>query len=198
MRDSADAVRATDSTLARGLDQIKNIAIFVVLTAIGAKVYIPHEPVPFTLQTLFVVLSGAILGWRNGTISMLLYLALGISGIPVFAGASAGPAVLFGPTAGYLFGFVAAAGVVGATVGLRRSLVWTTFTLSIGFLLIFACGTLCLNEAFIHNWNVSLAQGFFIFSVWDLVKLGAAVAIYRAWQSSRRSLPSGRQASSDL
>lgn len=172
------------------LNEIKNIIVFAALTAVGAKVYIPHEPVPFTLQTLFVVLSGAFLGWRKGTIAMLLYLALGAAGAPVFAGPEVGISVFFGPTAGYLFGFVVSAAVVGTVVDLHRSLLWTTFAMSVGFLIIFACGTFYLNEVFVHNWQLSLTQGFLIFSVWDLVKLGAAVAAYRLWQSKRRVMPS--------
>ncbi len=78
------ALRSFDS--ARALDQAKHIALFAALIVAGAKIYIPHEPVPFTLQTLFVVLAGAFLGWRNGVISVLSYLALGAVGLPVFAG----------------------------------------------------------------------------------------------------------------
>lgn len=190
MKDGEGIIRSLDSPISEELDQIKNILAFAVLTAIGAKVYIPHEPVPYTLQTLFVVLSGAILGWRNGTLSMLLYLVLGAAGIPVFAGLEMGLPVFFGTTAGYLFGFIVSAAVVGAIIRFNRSFLWTTLAMLIGFLIIFACGTFYLNEVFIHNWQVSLTQGFFIFSVWDLVKLGAAVAIYRIWQGIPRVKPS--------
>ncbi len=190
MKDGEGIIRSLDYPLSEELDQIRNIAIFAALTAIGAKVYIPHEPVPFTLQTLFVVLSGAILGRRNGTMSMLLYLALGAAGLPVLAGPEVGLSVFFGTTAGYLFGFVVSAAVVGAMIHFSRSLLWTTLVMLIGFLIIFACGTVYLNQVFIHNWQLSLTQGFLIFSVWDLVKLGAAVAVYRIWQSTPRVTPS--------
>lgn len=190
MKDGAGSIGALSSPHAIELDQLKNIVVFAVLTAIGAKVYIPHEPVPFTLQTLFVVLSGAFLGWRKGTMAMLLYLALGAAGVPVFAGPEVGISVLYGPTAGYLFGFVVSAAAVGVLVGINRSFVWTTFTMVIGFLTIFACGTFYLNEVFVHNWQLSLTQGFLIFSIWDLVKLGAAVAIFRVWQGTHRVMPS--------
>ncbi len=189
-KDGAGSIGALIFPHAEGLDRIRNIVVFAVLTAISAKVYIPHEPVPFTLQTLFVVLSGAFLGWRKGTLAMLLYLALGAAGVPVFAGPEAGLPVFFGPTAGYLFGFVFSAAVVGSMIGLHRSSLWTGFTMMIGFLIIFACGTFYLNEVFIHNWQLSLTQGFLIFSVWDLVKLGAAVAIFRVRQGKPRVKPS--------
>ncbi len=183
MRYGADAARSLTLPHSQEAGQIKNIAVFVALTALAAKVYIPHEPVPFTLQTLFVVLAGAFLGWRNGTISMVFYLLVGAAGIPVFAGATAGLSPFFGPTAGYLFGFVLAAAIVGAIVDLNDSLLWTIFSMLAGFVVIFACGAFYLNTVFIHNWKISLAQGFLIFSLWDLIKLGAAVAVYRAFRS---------------
>lgn len=185
MRDDAQTIHAFDSSHSDELDQIKNVVIFTALTAIGAKVYIPHEPVPFTLQTLFVVLAGAFLGSRGGTVSTLLYLALGAAGVPVFAGPEAGIHVFFGATAGYLFGFTLSAAVVGSIIDLDDSFLWTTLTLLAGFAIIFACGTTWLNTFFIHNWNVSITQGLLIFSFWDLVKLAAAVAVYRAFNVRR-------------
>ena len=179
MRYGAETIGAFDSSHSEELDQIKNIVLFTTLTAIGAKVYIPHEPVPFTLQTMFVVLAGAFLGWRNGTLSMLFYLLLGAAGVPLFAGPSAGLSVFFGTTAGYLFGFVLAAAVVGGIINMNNSFLWTIFSMLVGFVVIFACGAFYLNAVFIHNWQISLTQGFLIFSFWDLVKLGAAVAVYR-------------------
>ena len=59
---------------------------FAALTAVGAQVQIPHQPVPFTLQTFFVILGAAFLGSRNAAISQILYLAVGFLGAPVFAG----------------------------------------------------------------------------------------------------------------
>ncbi|MGC8595857.1 MAG: biotin transporter BioY [Candidatus Kryptoniota bacterium] len=176
---SAETLNLYDESLVR----VKNIAIFVVLTALGAHVYIPHDPVPFTLQTLFVLLAGGFLGWKDGTISMLSYLFLGGVGIPVFAGQAAGIQYLFGPTGGYLWGFVAAAAVVGIMVRMDSSVSWTVFSMLVGLVLVFACGTVYLNATLIHNWNISLVQGFLIFSIWDMIKLGAAVAIYRSLSS---------------
>ncbi len=182
MRYDARAIRVIDSSRGEELDRIRNVVIFIALTAVGSKVYIPHEPVPFTLQTLFVVLAGAFLGRRDGTIGMLLYLLLGAAGLPVFAGLEAGVSILFGVTAGYLFGFVLSAAAVGTLIELSDSFLWTVFSMTAGFLIIFLCGTVWLNAFFIHDWRVSIAQGFLIFSFWDLVKLAAAVAVYRAFK----------------
>ncbi len=181
MKNISAAVGPNVSARQTALDQAKRVALFTTLIAVGAKIYIPHQPIPFTLQTLFVVLAGAFLGWRNGAISVISYLFLGAVGVPVFAGWIAGPSVFLGTTAGYLFGFVLAAGVVGASIKVNNSLLWTTLSMLTGFVLIFACGTFYLNAVFVHDWAVSMTQGFMIFSYWDLVKLIAAVGIYHAW-----------------
>ena len=183
MKYNSGIIQVSNPAIAGDMEEIKGIILFTALTIAGAKVYIPHEPVPFTLQTLFVVLSGAFLGWRNGMISMLFYLLLGAAGIPVFAGASAGLPILFGTTAGYLFGFVVSAGVVGLIIEFDSSLIWTVISMLTGFLIIFTCGTLYLNAFVIHNWSIAVAQGFLIFSAWDLVKLAAAIAVYRTLKS---------------
>lgn len=181
MKGDVSVLRLFGSTRADVFDQVKGICMFAALIAIGAKVYIPHEPVPFTLQTLFVVLAGAFLGWRNGIISVVSYLLLGAVGIPVFAGTTAGLSALVGTTAGYLIGFVLAAGIVGIVIRANNSFLWTALSMFIGFVLIFACGAFYLNVVFIHDWRVSISQGFLIFSYWDLIKLTAAVGIYRAF-----------------
>ena len=91
---------------------------FIILTALGAYVRIPlpFTPVPITLQTFFVLLSGAVLGRKWGSASQMGYLLLGIVGLPVFAGAGAGFAYLFGPTGGYIIGFIVASWLVGRII----------------------------------------------------------------------------------
>ena len=108
---------------------------------IGARFEIPHQPVPFTLQTMVVLLAGAFLGPRNGAISQLLYLGAGALGLPVFAGGAPGFLHLIGPTGGYLLAFPAAAAVTGYLVTLRRSLFWTAVSMTVGLLVIFTSGT---------------------------------------------------------
>ena len=90
-------------------------ALFAALTAAVAwfKIPLPFTPVPITLQTLVVLLSGAMLGAYYGALSMIIYLSLGVIGLPVFAGGSSGIGVLFGPTGGYLFSYPIAAFVIG-------------------------------------------------------------------------------------
>ncbi len=161
------------------LSQTFWISTFAILTAIGAQIEIPHHPVPYTFQTLVVLLAGALLGPRNGFISMMMYLSLGVLGMPVFAGAGFGLARLLGPTGGYLLAFPLAALVVGLLVPLRRQFIWTLFSMFVGLLIIFSIGTLQLHVVYFHDWNAAFRAGFLIFSWWDLLKLLAAAAIYR-------------------
>jgi biotin transporter BioY len=144
------------------------IVSFAIFTAIGAQIEIPHQPVPFTLQTFFVLLSGGLLGRRNGFLSMLMYLGLGALGLPVFSASSAGVARLLGPTGGYLLSFPVAAFVVGYLVSLRpqamqggnqslgQSLAqyaWGMAAMAAGLILIFFVGTVQLNSVYFHNWT---------------------------------------------
>lgn len=94
------------------------MALFTALISAGAFVTIPLGPVPFTLQTLFVLLAGLVLGSRLGALSVVAYVVLGLVA-PVYAGGTSGLGVLFGPTGGYLLGFVLGALVAGA-VGRSR------------------------------------------------------------------------------
>jgi len=101
--------------LVLAIREITLVALFAAMTSILAFVTIPlpFSPVPVTGQTLGIMLAGVLLGSRKAAISQLLYLLLGIIGLPVFTGGASGPGVLAGPTGGYLWGFVAGAWVTG-------------------------------------------------------------------------------------
>lgn len=86
--------------------------IFAVLTAAGAWLAIPIDPVPITLQTLFVTLAGLLLAPAQAALAMGLYVLMGVVGLPVFSDGKSGLGVLTGPTGGYLVGFIVAAWVM--------------------------------------------------------------------------------------
>jgi len=151
---------------------------FAAATAIAARLEIPHSPVPYTLQTLLVLLSGAFLGWRNGAMSQLLYLAAGSLGLPVFAGGAAGLVSILGPTGGYLLAFPASAAVVGFLVSQERTLLWTFVSMAIGLGIVFVSGTLQLYTVMLHDIGQAINAGLLIFSWWDGLKLAAATMIY--------------------
>jgi biotin transport system substrate-specific component len=93
--------------------QIFLVTCFACFTALGAQVQIPIGPVPVTLQVLFVLLSGLVLGSKLGAVSQLEYLAMGFAGMPVFAHGKSGLVALLGPTGGYLVGFILGAYLAG-------------------------------------------------------------------------------------
>ena len=78
------------------------VSLFAALLCVSSHVVLPIGPVPVTLQVLFVLLAGAVLGAEMGALSVVIWIMLGAFGLPVFAGGKAGPMVLIGPTGGYL------------------------------------------------------------------------------------------------
>lgn len=153
-----------------------------VLLVVSAKIQVPFWPVPMTLQTGVVVLLGAALGWRLAGSAVLLYLAQGALGLPVFAG-GAGPAYLLGPTGGYLVGFLVAAVAVGWLVerGWSRTLASSAAALLLGDLLIFACGLGWLS--LLVGLEQALAAGLLPFLAGEAVKIAlAACLLPYAWK----------------
>jgi biotin transport system substrate-specific component len=118
------------------------VALGTALMALSAKVNLPLPYVPMTLQTLVVLMIGAAYGWRLGSATMVAYLVEGALGAPVFAGPVGGIAPLVGPTAGYLFGFIAAAFVTGwlAERGWDRSVMLLFAAMAVGHIVILATG----------------------------------------------------------
>ncbi len=119
--------------------------LFAALTAVGAFVRIPLEPVPFTLQPLVVLLAGAVLRPRAALMSQVTYLAVGLLGLPVFA-RGGGPAYVLQPTFGFLVGFALGAWVISRLVHGGRPAGWirTALALLAGLAVVYACGVLGL------------------------------------------------------
>ena len=140
------------------------IAVFAIATVLGARMEIAHQPVPFTMQTMVVILAGAFLGSRNGALSQLMYLAVGAFGAPVFASGGFGIACLLGPTGGYLLAFPIAAAVVGYLVQTRRSFLWSLLSMAAGLFIIFLSGTAQLNIVYFHDFESAFSSGFLMFS----------------------------------
>ena len=162
---------------------------FTILTVIAAQITIPVKPVPFTLQTMVVLLAGALLGARNGAYSQLLYIALGAAGLPVFAYGALGPAVLFGPTGGYLLAFPFAAYLVGYLVQKNKNYIGVVISMFAGNLLIIISGTLFLYLFYLQNFSEAIAAGAAIFTVWMVIKVFAAATIYFTVSKKQPRLP---------
>ncbi|MDJ0387620.1 biotin transporter BioY [Roseomonas sp. E05] len=143
--------------------------------AASAQITLPMWPVPATMQTLVVLLLGALGGSRVGAAAVLAYLLEGALGLPVFAGGSAGPAVLMGPTAGFLLGFIAAAALAGLA---RGTLARQALVLTAAHLLLFVPGVLWLAQ--FTGLEKAGMVGFVLFIPGTVVKTALALATLRA------------------
>jgi len=157
------------------------VSLCASLTAVGAYIYIPLSitPIPITFQTLFVYLSGTLLGPKRGALSQLLYVLLGLVGFPVFAGGKAGFMVLLGPTGGYLIGFVVGAYVMGWLIEFRQSLsfMWILFSMVIGTLVIYTLGIIQLSLWLKIGLEKAILIGVLPFIVGDSLKILLATYI---------------------
>ena len=157
-----------------------------LLLAVSAQFKIPLYPVPVTGQTLVVLLIGMTYGPRLGGITLAAYLFEGALGLPVFAGGAAGAAVLMGPTAGYLFGFLLAAIAMGylAERGMGRTVVSTIAAMVIGNCVVYLCGALWLAD-FI-GFSQAIVMGVLPFLYGDALKLVVAAGLMPwAWRAVR-------------
>jgi biotin transport system substrate-specific component len=163
------------------------LALYVALTlagsmliALGAKTQVPFWPVPMTLQTLAILAIASAYGSRLAVATVLLYLAQGLYGLPVFANAGAGPAYFAGPTGGYLAGFVVMAGIAGWAADRG----WSSNPLKLGAAMLAGeAAMLAMGAAWIafaFGVEKAWAWGVGPFIVTDLVKLGIAACIVPA------------------
>lgn len=164
------------------------------LTAVAAQISIPASPVPFTLQTLVVLLVGASLGSARGAISMALYATLGLIGLPVFAPLSDGShavglQAVLGATFGFVIGFVAAAYVVGLLA--ERN--WSSHAVkmfasyAIGSIVIYAFGIPVLAGVATSGDLLAAANIMTPFLIWDAVKaIIAAALLPLAWAGVKK------------
>jgi len=154
-------------------------SVFGAVTAAGAYMMIPLPPVPITLQTLFLSLAGALLGGRLAALSQVVYLLIGLIGLPVFAGGKAGLGVLLGPTGGYLIGFIAGAYVIGKLVEIRQGprFIWLVFSMVIGTVVIYLFGVIQLILIARFSVDKAVTVGVLPFLVGDTLKIAVAALI---------------------
>lgn len=166
---------------------VADIALVIsgaALTAIAAQIAIPAYPVPFTLQTLVVLLVGATLGSRRGGLSLGVYALAGLAGLPVFAPKADGShvvgfAAFVGPTAGFILGFVIAAYVIGLLAERKWSsnVLKTFVAFVVGSTVIYFVGIPALS-AFAFNGDTTAAVTYMLpFMLWDVVKAVIAAGL---------------------
>jgi biotin transport system substrate-specific component len=178
-------------TFSRTANAAIGVVFFVLATAFGAYVRIPlpGTPVPMTLQTLFVALSGAVLGKRFGPLSQVSYILLGVMGLPVFQGYGSGAAHLFGPTGGYLIGFTAASYIVGIMLGNGSyPAARIAFAFAAGIVALYGAGIAWLMTLYRISLHDAVTIGLIPFLAAEVIKIFAAALIYRAVEARSRSI----------
>jgi biotin transport system substrate-specific component len=153
-------------------------AMFAGITAILAQLTIPLPLIPITGQTLAVGITATILGSRYGAIAMALYAAIGAVGLPVFTGANGGLAVIFGPTGGYIIGFIVTAYVTGLILEKTSfSYVMGMVANVVGMVITLVLGAIWLKIAGGLSWTEAIMTGVAPFIVVGLIKALLATLI---------------------
>lgn len=157
--------------------QMALVAIMTALTCILAPFSLPIGPVPISLTNLVIYFSLYLLGWKLGTLSYVIYLLIGLVGVPVFSGFTAGPAKLFGPTGGYLIGFIPMAIIAGIVID-KFSQRWLQILgMIVGTAICYAFGTawFCIQAG--YTVSAALAVCVIPFIPADLIKMVIAMII---------------------
>lgn len=186
------------------------VSLFAALTAVGAFIKIPLPHIPITLQTLVVIMSGNLLGYKFGALSQLLYLTVGLLGVPIFA-YGGGPGYIFQPSFGYLLGYPVGAFLIGLLVHqlcppgkMKQMSPYRCFALIfcsdvIGILALFTIGLGYLYVTLKYGWHLRLGQlaaaglnwemavktAVFVFLPIDLIKILLATwltLLIRRWE----------------
>lgn len=189
-----------DFSPVRDLSRIATFAAIIAVLGMPGQIPLFGGVIPITLQTLGVMLAGAVLGWWRGAASVILLLLLVAAGLPLLAGGRGGIGVFFGPSAGYLLGWVVGAAVVGLIVqlGARRVQWWRVALGSVvgGILVVYAFGSVVLSL----NTGLALGEaalGNALFLPGDAIKAVVttllAVALWKAYPAAF-TLGRGRRA----
>ena len=179
---SAPAVSMPSHTKVRDLAYM---ALMAALISVCAWITIPIGPVPFTMQTFGIFAALGLLGGRRGTGAFVLYLLLGVVGLPVFAGFNSGPGVLVGVTGGYLVGFLFSCLLYWfVTSKLGTSVPVMAVTMGLGLIICYAFGTAWFIQVYTGGGNGGTLLGalgmcVFPYVIPDAIKIAVAILITR-------------------
>lgn len=185
------------SQAARRAGNVVLVVLGAALLTLAAKISVPVWPVPVTLQTAAVAALAAAFGWRIGVATVAAYIVEGLVGLPVFAGAMAGPAYLLGPTGGFIVSWLPMAAIIGVAAdrGLSRRMLPLFAVMVLGDAVSFAFGYGWLVTVLANLKGVGAGEvlgsafdgAIKPFVVWDILKMAlAAVTISAAWAATRR------------
>ncbi|WP_300461322.1 biotin transporter BioY [Desulfobacula sp.] len=168
------------NTTSQHLKMTVYTALFVAFIAIGAFIAIPIGPVPIVLQNMFVLLAGIILGPVWGLACVAIYLLIGLAGMPVFSGGTSGIGRLFGPTGGYLLGYLPAVFVTGSiSKGLGKKMSSDILAMLLGTLIVYGAGVPWLKVVTAMSFGKAITMGMVPFLPGDILKIIAAAVIAR-------------------
>ncbi|MGN1014327.1 MAG: biotin transporter BioY [Butyricicoccus sp.] len=154
------------------------IAVMAAVTCVMGPLSVPIGPVPISLTNLAVYFAIYILGWKRGTVSYVVYLLIGLVGVPVFSGFTGGPGKLLGPTGGYLIGFVFMALICGLFIDrFHQKIVPSMVGMILGTIVCYMFGTAWLAYQAGYTFMQALAVGVFPFVVVDLIKMAIAAVL---------------------
>lgn len=160
--------------------EMTKMALMVAMNCVSAYIIIPlpFSLSPLALQTLIVNLTGYVLNAKQAFMTMLVYLLVGLAGVPVFTGGSAGPGKLFGPTGGYIIGFLVTAVFLAYFKGEKYNFKrYALLGCVIGILLIYVFGVVQLKLITGMGWDKAIMTGALPFIPLDIVKCLAAAVI---------------------
>ena len=160
--------------------EMTKMALMVAMNCVSAYIIIPlpFSLSPIALQTLIVNLTGYVLNAKQAFMTMLVYLLVGLAGVPVFTGGSAGPGKLFGPTGGYIIGFLFTAVFLAYFRGEKYSFKrYALLGCVIGIPLIYVFGVVQLKLVTGMGWDKAIMTGALPFIPLDIVKCLAATVI---------------------
>lgn len=160
--------------------EMTKMALMVAMNCVSAYIIIPlpFSLSPLALQTMIVNLTGYVLNAKQAFMTMLVYLLVGLAGVPVFTGGSAGPGKLFGPTGGYIIGFLVTAVFLAYFRGEKYSFKrYALLGCVIGIPLIYVFGVVQLKLITGMGWDKAIMTGALPFIPLDIVKCLAAAVI---------------------
>ncbi len=161
--------------------QIAVVGVMTAVTCVLAPFSVPIGPVPISLTNFAIYMSLYVLGMKEGTLSYLIYLLMGLVGIPVFSGFTSGPEKLFGPTGGYLIGFIPMAVLAGVVIdrfyGAKRKMAACAACIggmAAGTAICYILGTAWLAYQANLGWKAAMFAGVVPFIPGDLAKIAVA------------------------
>lgn len=161
------------------------IGMFTALITICSWISFPFLGIPASLQTFAIFITTNVLGAKKGTMSVLVYILLGIIGVPVFSGFKSGPSAIFSATGGYIIGFAFAVFVAGLLIKKLPDKNWAkAVSMGIGQIICYISGVIWYSLVFVKNDNVNLALTFSLcvapFILPDIIKIVAALFLSNA------------------